>query len=431
MLLNKQQEVIRWSMQHNVLVNPELVQLWDQAMLLGEDNGKKAYQEFLNKWQEYQKNPPKHQTPTDWQKQLLQKQQEVIQIAYRHNVTIPHELIALWEQAITTGEKNGTEPYNNFLKKWEEFQKNHLRPKDEPLSGQHVNQTYRWPTSDDDQNNQRKNTNEKQYYPPNGQGYNPYGQWHVNPNWAPNPYNQGYQSPYQAYNYYNDPYGYPYQRQDPYQRQYSYQQQYPYQNYYPYQNPYQSPYQSPYQNQYQPQYQSPYSNPYQNPYQRQYQPGYNMGEPFAGQQLNQWQTALQDTQKEIMNWAQQNGAQVPSEVIMQWEDAMQKGTQEAYEQFIEMWEKYRADPSQAQNMGFVRPNPGRMGSWQIALINQIEGQNIIASMLGLNLQEFAAMNGLIRNLDQNSLNKVLKLIMDTWGKINTEINKGAHATIGR
>eukprot|EP00826_Nyctotherus_ovalis_P004625 TRINITY_DN11012_c0_g2_i3.p1 TRINITY_DN11012_c0_g2~~TRINITY_DN11012_c0_g2_i3.p1 ORF type:complete len:104 (-),score=9.67 TRINITY_DN11012_c0_g2_i3:50-361(-) len=57
MLLYKKQDVVEWCMRNNVVVSTELTHLWDQAMSLGEEKGKRVYQKFLNKWQEFQKNP--------------------------------------------------------------------------------------------------------------------------------------------------------------------------------------------------------------------------------------------------------------------------------------------------------------------------------------------------------------------------------------
>lgn len=76
-------------MQNNVVIDPEVIKLWDQAMSLGEEKGKKAYQEFLEKYEEFQRNPPKKpvpREPTDWQKELLLKQQEVVDIAKRYGI---------------------------------------------------------------------------------------------------------------------------------------------------------------------------------------------------------------------------------------------------------------------------------------------------------------------------------------------------------
>lgn len=167
MLLNKQKELAQWSSQHKTPISPELIHLWDQAMSLGEEKGKKVYQDFLNKWHEYQKNPPKYhppQQPSEWQKQLLQKQQEIMQVARRQNITIPRDVINLWEHAMSAGEKDGKQSYDEFLKKWQDLEKAHQ--KTEPLAGQYVNRTNQWGYNYDNQqtNQRRDNRNENQQY---------------------------------------------------------------------------------------------------------------------------------------------------------------------------------------------------------------------------------------------------------------------------
>ena len=430
-------------MQHQVPISPELIQLWDQAMSLGEDEGKKVYQDFLNKWQEYQKNPPRfqQQQPTEWQKKLLHKQQEVMNIARKDGITIPHEIINLWEQAMSAGEKDGQKSYNEFLKKWDDLESSHK--KSEPLAGQFVDN--RNAQNNPQRNNQRGTNNERQ--------------WHVDPNWRPgppiqppnnqgqnnNPYNPNPYIPYTPnqnpyYNPNQNPYYNPNQNlyygqnQNPYYNSnqnpyYPSQGGYPDQSYYgqrQYPNQRQNPYQGyrHYQGQGQYQNQRPYPNQGPNQYQRPYQGGFNRAEPFAGQQLNEWQTALQDAQKEVMGWAELNGIQVPMELVMNWENAMQQGTQEAYEDFMQMWEQLKEDPSRIQNYTIPGPADIKGKEWQVAIINQIEGQNIIAIMLGLNLiNEINDLRNQVLKLEADSLMNIIHAIMDTWNKINIEINR--------
>lgn len=443
-LLQKQQDVIQWAMQHNVVISPELVQLWDQAMSLGEEKGQRAYQDFLNQWQEFQKNPPKtpaRQEPTKWQQQLLLKQQEVMTIAHKENITIPRELINLWEQAISSGEKDGQKAYDEFVKKWEDLVKSNEKAKEEPLAGQYVDRTFQNQDNRNNyQNNQGRTNNENHAYPSYNQGYgqpsNPYGQWQPNANRNYDPYNQGY--PYQG--------------------------QYPYQDYNQgYNRGYNQGY-NPYQNQYQ--------NPYQMPYQGQYR------EPFAGQQLTRWQMLLQDLQKEIIQWSQDNGIQVPREIIMYWESAMRDGSQTAYEQFLNIWAQYKQsaiqdNPPRPQPNPEPQPNPqpnpepepnpqpnpepspepnpepnpepkpepspeptpqpnppsnGGGHNWKTALINQIEGQNIVAKMLGVNLEnELTILKTEIHKVKDIDVNSVLNSLMDSWNKINGLIHHDSQA----
>eukprot|EP00826_Nyctotherus_ovalis_P038698 TRINITY_DN3640_c0_g1_i1.p1 TRINITY_DN3640_c0_g1~~TRINITY_DN3640_c0_g1_i1.p1 ORF type:complete len:456 (-),score=90.10 TRINITY_DN3640_c0_g1_i1:206-1573(-) len=452
MLLEKQQEVIQWAMQNNVVIDPDIIKLWDQAMSLGEEKGKKAYQEFLDKYKEFQQNPPKRsvsQELTNWQKELLLKQQEVVDIAKRyeiwsnsrHNITLPKDLVNLWEQAISVVEEKGKKIYEEFLQKWEQLKDNTVAPKDEPLAGQYVNHTYKWPTSnnnDNTQNHQQPNnqgtTDNKESHYSHNRGYSqpndPYSQRHIDSNWRPNSYGQQYpyQFPYQSP--YQDQY--PYQDYSPYQSQYPYQYSSPYQDYSPYQNSYQYPYQSPYQSPYQDQgsYQGGY--PYQGQSQGGYRQGYNR-EPLAGQQLNEWQNKLQDAGKEVGHWAELNQVLVPPTLVEKWNDAMQNGTEEAYDEFMQLWKEIREDPSQAetpsqtQNTTYgMTDRAGKEGVWQVALINQIEGQNIISLMLGLNMvNELTELRDQAANANKDSLGSIADLVDDIWKKINEEIKKGS------
>eukprot|EP00826_Nyctotherus_ovalis_P007725 TRINITY_DN1196_c0_g1_i5.p1 TRINITY_DN1196_c0_g1~~TRINITY_DN1196_c0_g1_i5.p1 ORF type:complete len:502 (-),score=117.03 TRINITY_DN1196_c0_g1_i5:221-1726(-) len=493
MLLQKQKEVAQWSTEHNIPISPQLIQLWNQAMTQGEEDGKKAYQQFLDAWQEYQKNPPRMQQPTEWQKKLLQKQQEVMQTAYRKGISVPRDLINLWEQAISGGEKEGQKAYDEFLKKWDELQRQKTDQqktepqKTEPLAGQYVNYSNPWTNpnvNNEQQSNQYQNQGQyhqhhgygsqhqgsynrnphdqgynqgynqgydQRYNPEYNQGYNQrynqdynqarsqgygqgsnqgygqgssqqnnlYGQWHVDPNWKPgsdsntNPSSRTDTnplprptpppSPYNPYNRVTDPQSNP--QPNPYNPNQYDPNQY---------NP----------NPYNPSAYDPYQSYRQSPYQGQNQYGYNRREPFAGQQLNEYQNELQDVQKEIMQWAEQNGVSVPPQVILQWEEAMQSGTKEAHDSFIQMWKHLKDNPAEFQNMT-TRWQAANSGSpWKTAIINQIEGQNIIAVMLGLNLvNELTDLRNQIMKLDQEDIKKIVNALMDTWNKINIEINK--------
>lgn len=349
----------------------------------------------------------------------------------------------MWEQAISVVEEKGKKIYEEFLQKWEDLKNSTIVPKDEPLAGQYVNHTYKWPASNDNvntqsyqqPNNQRTTDNKESYYSHN-RGYsqpnNPYGQWHIDPNWQPNSYGQQYpyQSPYQG--------NYPYQEYSPYQSQYPYQYNSPYQDYSPYQSSYQYPYQSPYQSPYQGQgsYQGGY--PYQGQNQGGHRQGYNR-EPFAGQQQNEWQAKLQDVGKEIGHWAELNQVRVPPVLLEKWNDAMKVGTEDAYKEFMQMWEKVREDPSQGevppqgetpsqtQNTTYgMGDGAGRERVWQTALINQIEGQNIIALMVGLNMAgELAELRDQAASVNKDSIGRIADAVTDIWKRINGEINKNS------
>jgi hypothetical protein len=330
-------------MQHNVVISPELVQLWDQAMSLGEEKGKKVYDEFLDEWEKFKQNPPKEpirKEPTEWQQELLLKQQEVMTIAREKNITLPHELVNLWEQAISSEEKEGRKAYDEFIKKWEELEKNHSIPKDEPLAGQYV-----------DMKNQRdyqqqSSQQTRQYNAPYNQIYsNSYGQQY-NPNWKPN---------------YN-----------------------PYQEQYPYQRPYR--------------------------------------EPFAGQQLNEWQNSLIAVESEIAQWAQETGRDVPLDIVIGWETAMHTGKKEDHDHFMLIWDKVKHEKENYQSTKGVSDSAKR--NWKTALLNQIDGQNIISLMLGLNIvNNIRDLRDKAQNLNISNLKDITKSLMDTWKKINVAISE--------
>ena len=354
-LLEKQQEVIQWSMQHNVVVSPELVQLWDQAMTLGEEKGKRVYEEFLDEWEKFKKNPPKepvHREPTDWQKELLLKQQEITTIAHEKNITLPRELVNLWEKAINSEEKEGRKTYDEFLRKWEKLEKKHSIPKDEPLAGQYVDITNQ---GNNHRPSYQQQTNYQRQYnvPYNQRNNNPYGQYYANTNRRPN------------YNY------------NPYQEQYPYQ--------------------------------------YQRPYR----------EPFAGQQLNEWQNALLDLGEEISQWAEETGKEVPLDIVIGWETAMHTGRKEDYEYLMLIWDKTIENQANYQSSGTDRgASDSAKRNWKTALLNQIEGQNIISLMLGLNLvNEIKDLRDKAYNIDKSNLKDLINSLMDTWNKINVMISK--------
>jgi len=404
MLLEKQKEIIQWCAENNVVVSPDLMNLWNQAIASKEDQGKETYQEFLNKWKEFQKksaDTPGHPEPTEWQKQLLLKQQEIIEIAKINSFTIPREITDLWEVAINAGEDKGNDTYKEFLEKWTKYENEQLKREDEYTDDPNDDRTYSWPVINDEMQN-----------------YNvPYDQWNVDPNWNPGVYSQNY--PYQNY--------YPLYQYPSYPSQYyPYSQNYyqPYQGQYPNQN--QPPYQG-YQNLYQ--YQMSYQgrNPYTMPYQQQL--GYNM-EPFAGQKLGEWQNKLQKVREEILQWSEDNRVQISGDLIMSWEDAMIKGTQDSYDKFMQIWEQFRSEAPIYLNtdnkdvVGTMNNTEDRI--WEYAVMNEIQGQNNIGFMLGLNLiNELNYLQERIFNADPITLNSIIDSIMDTWDRINLEVQRNA------
>lgn len=231
MILQKQRDVIQWSNNQYTTVNTDLMDLLQQSMELGEERGKTTYQDFLDKWKQVQEHPPnktqtknvtsqpsnqqQNQTPSEWQKKMLVKQQEVIQTAQKNNITVPQSLIDLWNQAIIRGEKDGQKYYDQFLDEWNKIEVNHnnTKPQNNP--------------------NIQPNQNEMNYIP-----QNPYN----NPNYQGQYGGQNPQYPYGQ--------NYPNYQGNPSYPQYQGSQGYPQggQGQYP-------------QNQYNPNYQNQYNNP--------------------------------------------------------------------------------------------------------------------------------------------------------------------------
>ena len=479
MLIQKREEVARWCSEHNVTISYQLVELWDQAMKLGEENGKKAYQEFLNGWQEFQKNPPKDSQgqnggePTAWQKMLLQKQVEVVLEAQKNGVTIPQAMIGLWEKAINLGEAEGQKYYQEFLSDWEELKKT-FKQQGELNAGQYTNGQYGIINNHIIGNNAYPNGQNYQY--PNNQYGNPnYNQPNYN---YGNPYN--YPGNYPNYNQpnynqpnYNQPnYNQPNNNQPNFNQPNMPNNNQPNNNqpninpennkpnnnpennqpgnfnnpgnYQPgnFNNPgnYQPEHYQPNFNNpgYQPNYNTPgnfqpnYNNPgYNMPYFNNpgnNQPNYNFNnpgtdtqknEPLAGQQVNEWQQSLLNVQQEIVQWAQQNGIQVGQDVMKLWDEAMQKGDKATYDKFMQTWNEIKSDPKK-----YAEATGQNMEPWKAAIFNQLEGQKILASMLGVNAtDEPTNIRENIEKGDPNTINSILTYVMEKWNQINNEIGK--------
>ena len=147
-------------------------------------------------------------------------------------------------------------------------------------------------------------------------------------------------------------------------------------------------------------------------------------EPAAGQQTNEWQQNLMNVREEMIQWAQQHGITLSQEITNLWEQSMMKGDQAAYDNFMQAWNAYKNNPSQTntnEGTGQQMENPE---PWKVAIINQIQGQTVIAIMLGLNISN--ELNNVMNNLvktDLTTIESTLKLLMEKWNQINSEINK--------
>lgn len=353
----------------------------------------------INETQETHDEEPKL---TKWQEELKKKQEHVTEEAKKLNVTVPKDIMFLWDQAYKLDKKHGEELYNEFIRRWEEFQKEVTNKPHH--NGQHPNQPPHQPQPN--QQPPQQHQNERQQYPNYNQ--NPYNQYN------PNQYNQNYpnnqnyrnQNNYQNPNqYYNQP---QYNDQPRYNNNPQYNQQPNQYNNYPQNNNMGGGYRN--------------NNPVN-------QPTNNNGawehpaptsEPVAGQQVNKWQQMLLNLQQEIIQWGQKNNVDVGSDIIQYWNLAMQKGDEDSYNNFIKMWSQIQQNPEKYKNS---------TAPWKIALVNQIEGQGVLSNMLGVkpatNLSELRTKT---MNDDGNSVDKFVEEIMQGWNTLNAEISKRAKET---
>jgi hypothetical protein len=166
---------------------------------------------------------------TDWQNTLHKKQEEVKESAKKLNITLPQELIFLWEQAYKLGEKNGYEIYKEFERQWAELEKHannsaHNQNGQPQLNERNYPNYQQYPNQYGDQRNQY---NPNQYYPNNNR--NQYGNQYGN-QYNNNPYQNSYQNPNQNQYYGQPSYNNPQQYNQPPPNQYNGPQSYPQDN---------------------------------------------------------------------------------------------------------------------------------------------------------------------------------------------------------
>lgn len=305
----------------------------------------------------------------------MDKQREVKEKAKKLNTTIPQDLINTWEQAYALGGQ-GEEAYKEFLKKWNEIEKrseNHTHNQGEAQPG--AQPEVQPPPQQQPPNNGNQNYNGNNYnQPPQNyqQNQNGYRGNRYNPNqYYPNNRNQ-YNNPYQNYN-------------------------------------------RPQQNNYQPnQYNGPQNN--MGGYQP-YQPDNNgRPEPMAGQQVNKWQQMLLDTQKEITQWGQKNNIEVGADVIQLWNNAMQRGDEDSYNQFLRVWNQIKSNPEQYKN------STATPEAWKVAVVNQIEAQSALATNMGIDMdKELYALRDRAIKADGTTIDSILESVTEIWKRLNTEI----------
>jgi len=126
---------------------------------------------------------------------------------------------------------------------------------------------------------------------------------------------------------------------------------------------------------------------------------------------------LLNTQQEIIQWGQKNSIDVGPDIIQMWNMAMQKGDEDAYNSFTKMWSQIQQNPEKYKN-STVTPDP-----WKIAIVNQIEGQGVLANMLGINMASdlLGLRDKAIKDSGEN-VDYLLESVMDMWNKLNREIS---------
>lgn len=308
---------------------------------------------------------------------------------------MPQDITFLWDQAYKLGEKNGEELYKEFIRRWQEYEKNSQKPVHSQGEAQRYQQPY---------------GGNNQYQPYQQNQYNPYQ------NQYNNPYQHSNQYPNQN-QYYNPPQRY---NQPQYNQQYN-QPQYNQPQYNPQPNNYNPPQPVPQQNEVRGN--GPVSPPVDN------QNSWNAPsvnprpEPIAGQQVTKWQQMLLNTQQEIIDWGQKNNLEVGSDIIQYWNNAMQRGDEDAYNQFIKAWSEIKEQPDKYKN------STKTTEPWRVAIVNQIEGQGILANMLGINVNSdlYSLRDKAVKD-DGTNVDQLLESVMDMWNKLNGEISKRTKKT---
>eukprot|EP00826_Nyctotherus_ovalis_P018854 TRINITY_DN1571_c0_g1_i13.p3 TRINITY_DN1571_c0_g1~~TRINITY_DN1571_c0_g1_i13.p3 ORF type:complete len:135 (-),score=35.73 TRINITY_DN1571_c0_g1_i13:185-589(-) len=127
---------------------------------------------------------------------------------------------------------------------------------------------------------------------------------------------------------------------------------------------------------------------------------------------------LLDTQKEITEWGKKNNVTIGADIMQMWNNAMQQGDENSYNQFIKGWNNIKVHPQEYKN-STAAPDP-----WRIAIMNQVEGQAMLASMLGIDMnKDLSTLNEKAKKEDVSHLDEMLETVMTTWKRLNDEISK--------
>lgn len=129
-----------------------------------------------------------------------------------------------------------------------------------------------------------------------------------------------------------------------------------------------------------------------------------------------------DTQKEITKWGVDHKIEIGPDVIQLWNNAMQRGDEDSYNQFIKVWNQIKAKPEQYRN------STATPEAWRVAIVNQIEAQAALSSMMGVNTNsELYALRDKVIKDDGSNIDSILQSVMEMWKRLNDEISKRTKA----
>ena len=125
-----------------------------------------------------------------------------------------------------------------------------------------------------------------------------------------------------------------------------------------------------------------------------------------------------DTQKEIVQWGTSNKIEIGPDVIQLWNNAMQRGDEDSYNQFMKVWSQIKSNPDQYRN------STATPEAWRVAIVNQIEAQAVLSSMMGININsELYALRDKAIKDNGSGVDNILQSVVEMWKRLNDEISK--------
>lgn len=108
--------------------------------------------------------------------------------------------------------------------------------------------------------------------------------------------------------------------------------------------------------------------------------------------------------------------------MQRWNDAIQKGDEASLNSFMQYWNSIKSNPQQYQNM--TAQEQDDVEPWRVALVNQVDGQNTVASIVGADLtNELVYIRNQAMNVPPSNITVVLDMVMGEWKKINEIIGE--------